>query len=156
MINLVRSLFSSDAVINKWVTLFRKIERTVEDKVAKEMATASIKNIVRRASSGGLTRRIDEIAESSAIDLLQLAGIEGQLLSEESGILEFGSRQIAVNMLDSDESDIFRESVVSEEGISNKEFDRVDLEVNIDKILLIIAMLVFIFELLYIKRRGDL
>ncbi len=90
MIYLVKSSLSSDTAINKWVTLFRNIQQAVEATILKETAANDIKHIIRRGSSGGLTRRIDEIAESIIIGFLESAGIEGQMLSEEAGILQFG------------------------------------------------------------------
>ncbi len=72
------------------------------------------------------------------------------------GIFDVNGREIAVNLLSDAESDIFEESMILNNSEYAVEYEKVNLEVNIDVILLVLALLLFVYELYYIKRRGDL
>jgi hypothetical protein len=89
-------------------------------------------------------------------DIVETGNSSDKKILDTIGFVELGSKEIAVNLLNRYESDIFRDSVLTDESELDSEFEKINMEVNIDKYLLIIASFIFLFELVYIKRRGDL
>ncbi|MBR9699436.1 hypothetical protein GOV09_03205 [Candidatus Woesearchaeota archaeon] len=77
-------------------------------------------------------------------------------LLDTAGFHTLDGERIAVNLLDPVESNIYKESEVINETAFFETQDKVDLDVNLSSYLLFIALLLFLFELYYIKRRGDL
>ena len=76
-------------------------------------------------------------------------------LLDKVGIYDNGNK-IAVNLLDELESDIAKETIALDEtgfvsGISEEK-----VVVNLDLYLIIFAILIMLFEIFYIKLRGDL
>jgi len=81
-----------------------------------------------------------------------------KVIFDEVGIYEFNDKKFAVNLLDKDESDITQGSVLEEESestqvLKEKGFEK-DFSLSI--LILILVLLLMIFEVFYIKRRGDL
>ena len=74
---------------------------------------------------------------------------------DKAGIYDNGNK-IAVNLLDEDESDIARETL----SFDNDEFvsgiSQENVVLNLDIYLIIFAILIMLFEIFYIKIRGDL
>ncbi|MBD3164357.1 hypothetical protein GF323_04100 [Candidatus Woesearchaeota archaeon] len=89
-------------------------------------------------------------------DILIGGNTADKTILDESGIFEFHGSRKAVNLLDAEESNIFKEADIFNETGLGKEYEKVKLEVDISNYLLLLALAVFIFELFYIKRRGDL
>jgi hypothetical protein len=77
---------------------------------------------------------------------------------DESGIYEFNDKKIAVNMLNEKESDIVEENELEkyEKTIGEGGAGKKDYKLFVDLFLLIAAFIILVFELYYIKRRGDL
>jgi|TARA_B100001971_G_C18263112_1_gene589025 hypothetical protein len=84
---------------------------------------------------------------------LQTAG----LIMDEAGIYEFDNKKIAVNLLDEKESDVSKDKEFEEETrmFNVKSEDRKQ-KFNFDVPLMILASLILMAELIYIKGRGDL
>jgi len=74
---------------------------------------------------------------------------------DKAGIYDNGNK-VAINLFDEDESDISRETMSfdNEEFISGISEEKVAL--NLDIYLIIFAILIMLFEIFYIKIRGDL
>ena len=64
--------------------------------------------------------------------------------------------KVGVNLLDEAESDLSKESALVENQGIEETLSKVNLDVNIGIYLLILAAILFFYELYYIKRRGDL
>ena len=75
---------------------------------------------------------------------------------DEGGFVSIDGRKVAVNLLNSYESDIYRDSVVTGRAEFDTDYEQVNLDVNIDQLLILLGVIVLGFELYYIKRRGDL
>ena len=79
-----------------------------------------------------------------------------KIVLDKAGIVDINGRKVAVNLLNDAESDIFRANNIAEAEEFKTKFEKVNLEVNLGQYLLWLAILIFAFELFYIKRRGDL
>jgi len=74
---------------------------------------------------------------------------------DKAGIYENGNK-IAINLFDEDESDVSRETISfdNEDFVSGISEEKVVL--NLDIYLIIFAIIIMLFEIFYIKMRGDL
>lgn len=79
-----------------------------------------------------------------------------KVILDEAGIFNIGNKRVAVNLLNERESDIFRDSAIMNKTEFEGKYEKVNLDVNLDQFLLLLAFLIFGFELYYIKKRGDL
>lgn len=75
---------------------------------------------------------------------------------DKTGIYEANGKKIAVNLLNEQESNIFRESTIKGKAEFEPKYEKINLDLNIDNYLLLAAIILLAFELFYIKRRGDL
>jgi len=94
------------------------------------------------------------LAETGDINNYNFKIYEKPLL-DKVGVYDNGNK-IAVNLLDEYESDIAKETIVLDEtgfvsGISEEK-----VVINLDLYLIIFAILIMLFEIFYIKVRGDL
>jgi hypothetical protein len=88
-------------------------------------------------------------------DLL-INGNNTKTVLDKSGFIDTKSRRVAVNVLNDAESDLYKASAIENKSEFESNYEKINLEVNLDQHLLWLAILIFIFELFYIKRRGDL
>ncbi len=79
-----------------------------------------------------------------------------RVVLDKAGIFDINGRRVAVNLLNDAESDIFRDSSIMNKTEFKGDYEKVKLEVNLDQYLLLLAIILFLYELYYIKRRGDL
>ena len=80
-----------------------------------------------------------------------------KVLFDEVGIYEFNNKKFAANLLDEKESNINAESYLEEESAFKVLKDKTkekDFSLNI--LLLVLVFLLLCFEVIYIKRRGDI
>ena len=80
----------------------------------------------------------------------------GREVLENIGFFESESGRIAVNLLNQQESDITRKSAIINSSDFNETLDKAPVEVNLGFYILLAAAALFLFEIFYIKRRGDL
>lgn len=78
------------------------------------------------------------------------------LLLDRAGFQDAGGRRIAVNLLSADESDLYREGEVTNASAFDSQYAKVPLDVNLGPLLLVLAALLFVTELVFVKRRGEL
>jgi hypothetical protein len=83
------------------------------------------------------------------------ANESAKMLLDKTGILALDTKKIAVNLLNEEESNLLRELPINKTELQPS-YQKVSLEVDATNYLLAAALLLFIFELFYIKRRGDL
>jgi len=81
-----------------------------------------------------------------------------RVIFDESGIYEFDNKKFAVNLLDVDESDVTKSSVLDKESESTKILKEKGVERNfsLSALILILVFLLLGFEVFYIKKRGDI
>jgi len=81
-----------------------------------------------------------------------------KVIFDEVGIYEFNGKKFAVNLLDEKESDVTASSVLKEESESSKVLKEkgIERDFSLSILLLILVFLLMVFEVFYIKRRGDL
>jgi len=81
-----------------------------------------------------------------------------RIIFDEAGIYEFDNKKFAANLLDEDESDVTKSSVLEKESESTKILKEQGIERNfsLSALILILVFLLLGFEVFYIKRRGDL
>jgi hypothetical protein len=84
-----------------------------------------------------------------------LASNTSKAMLDKAGFFDVNNKKVAVNLIDPDESNIFTQVEVDTSEFET-EYEKIDLDVDLGDFLLVLAILVFIFELYYIKRRGDL
>ena len=75
---------------------------------------------------------------------------------DKTGIIDIGNKEVAVNLVNSHESDIYRDSATLSSEDYKTDYEKLNLEVNLDQVLIILATIMLFIELIYIKRRGDL
>ena len=81
-----------------------------------------------------------------------------KVIFDEVGIYEFDDKKFAVNLLDEQESDVTKGSVLKEKTESAEVLKEHSTERNfsLSVFLLFGVFLLMCFEIFYIKRRGDL
>ncbi|MCH8003939.1 MAG: BatA and WFA domain-containing protein [Nanoarchaeota archaeon] len=81
-----------------------------------------------------------------------------KVIFDEVGIYEFNDKKFAVNLLDEKESDVTASGVLKEESESAEVLKEKSIErdFSLSILLLILVFLLMVFEVFYIKRRGDL
>jgi len=81
-----------------------------------------------------------------------------KIIFDETGIYEFNNKKFAVNLLDESESDITKKSTLKDDSESAEVLKENSNEKNfsISALFLVIVFLLLLFEIFYIKRRGDL
>lgn len=81
-----------------------------------------------------------------------------KLLLDEVGIYEFDNRKTAANLIDQKESSINRDSKILEQDKKNFSADaeKSRRKVNLETPLLVLVALLIVFEVIYLKARGDL
>lgn len=75
---------------------------------------------------------------------------------DKVGMHAKGGEKVAVNLLNEQESDTFREISISDETKAEGTYKKINLDINMDHYLLFLGIMLFSYELYYIKRRGDL
>ena len=80
-----------------------------------------------------------------------------KLFFDEAGLYEFGGKTVAANVLDSEESDVTKGSVLEDDSESTQALRAHTLEENfsVSAGILLLVFLLLLFELWYIKQRGD-
>ncbi|MDO8480507.1 MAG: BatA and WFA domain-containing protein [Nanoarchaeota archaeon] len=78
------------------------------------------------------------------------------LTLQETGFQTAGGRRIAVNLLSAEESNLYRDGSVSNASAMETAYAKVPLDVNFGPFLLVLASLLFITELVFMKKRGEL
>ena len=80
-----------------------------------------------------------------------------KVLFDEVGIYEFNNKKFGVNLLDDKESDVTKGSVLEEDSESAEVLREKGVEKDFDLsiLILILVFLLMLFEVFYIKRRGD-
>jgi hypothetical protein len=81
-----------------------------------------------------------------------------RIIFDEAGIYEFDDKKFAVNLLDEGESAVTRGSVLKEDKESADVLKEqgIEKDFSLSMILLLIVFALLMFEVFYIKRRGDL
>ena len=81
-----------------------------------------------------------------------------RVILDEVGIYEFSGKKIAVNLLDETESGVTKESVLEGESESAAVLKERSIEKNfsLSIFILLLVFLLLLFEVFYIKRRGDI
>ena len=81
-----------------------------------------------------------------------------KVIFDEAGIYEFNGKRFAANLLDTTESDVTKGSSLEDESDSTDVLKEASTEKNfsISPLILILALSLLLFEIFYIKRRGDL
>lgn len=89
-------------------------------------------------------------------DILIAGNRSDKVMLDKAGIFDINGRKVAVNLLNDAESDIFKDSIIMNKTEYATSYEKVNLDVNLGQYLLLLAVLIFAYELFYIKRRGDL
>jgi len=81
-----------------------------------------------------------------------------KVILDEVGIYNFNGENFAVNLLDEKESDVTKLSVLKAEGATGEVLSEQGVEKNfsISPLILILVFILLLYEIWYIKRRGDL
>ena len=81
-----------------------------------------------------------------------------RVILDEVGIYEFSGKKIAVNLLDEAESQVTQESVLEGESESAAVLKERSVKKNfsLSIFILLLVFLLLLFEVFYIKRRGDI
>ena len=81
-----------------------------------------------------------------------------KLLLDEAGIYEFDSNKVAANIIDQQESNINRDSKILEQDQKNfgEGAGKNKRRINFELYLLVLVALLLLFEIIYLKTRGDL
>jgi hypothetical protein len=84
--------------------------------------------------------------------------VTSRIILDEAGIYEINNKNFAVNLLDADESKVSKSNILDVDD----EYSKALLEIGIEKnfslshLLVFGAFLLFVFEVYYLKRRGDI
>lgn len=89
-------------------------------------------------------------------DIMFIGNESRKVILDTAGVQTISGREVAVNLLSNEESDIFRDSELLADPDLSQVKEKVNLDVNIDSYLLLLAGVILLFEVYYIKRRGDL
>jgi hypothetical protein len=81
-----------------------------------------------------------------------------RIIFDEVGIYEINNKNFAVNLLDEEESKISKSKILDSDDDYSKELLELGIEKNfsLSHILVLAAFLLFLFEVYYLKRRGDI
>lgn len=81
-----------------------------------------------------------------------------KVIFDEIGIYEFDNKKFAVNLLDVEESDVTKDSVLEEESENLVVLKEQSTERNfsLSVLILLLVFLLMVFEVFYLKRRGDI
>ncbi|MBL7056165.1 BatA and WFA domain-containing protein [Candidatus Woesearchaeota archaeon] len=81
-----------------------------------------------------------------------------KVIFDEAGIYNFNGKNFAANLLDASESDVTKLSVLEAEGATGEVLSEQGVEKNfsISPVILILVFILLLYEVWYVKRRGDL
>lgn len=78
------------------------------------------------------------------------------LVLEEIGIYKYDDKQVAANLINEKESDVNKDDRIDSTTVNKKLKESiVTTKLQLDFYLMVLALLLILFELFYIKRRGD-
>ncbi len=75
---------------------------------------------------------------------------------EKAGFIESKQGTLAVNLLAAEESDLSRDSMLLDNSLYHETLEKVNVDFHLGMLLLLCAFALMLYELFYIKRRGDL